>query len=257
MIWVDEDLVKKNTHDLAGAVSKIYRMKKSINTSSHYSVLIIVFSFYIFAQLYQQFVLRWGPMASASGLQEMLIAGQDPLNYIRLVLILLSMFLMVAGSLILCLHFYPASPVLSILAFVFFLFFCLFEIGYRSVHLFQVTAVWGRDFAQATPEERASLLPRFQDFFGMVNAIYFPLLFSFLLASAFLFIASLKDSRSRLITAAMGIHIIQQLSRLSAYTPFAFLDVLSGIWYFPLVAAAFGLKIFWAIRLSRSAKSIL
>lgn len=221
-----------------------------MNRHSHYTVLALLMTFYLVAQIFQQFVLRVGPLASVEGLEETIIAGQHPLNYMRMILILLSMFFMVPGFIILGLHFYRNSPLLSIVSIAFFLFFCLFETSYRSVQLFQVMMIWGKEYAQAGAEARAVLLPQFQTFYDTVNAIYFPLLFSMFLGSLCLFFASLKDATGKLITIAMGISAIQQLSRLSGYTPFDALNIFTGIWYFVLVALVFGLSIFWAIRMA-------
>lgn len=222
-----------------------------MNRQAHYKLLALILTFYLVAQIFQQFVLRLGPLSSVEGLDETIVAGLHPLNYTRLVLILLSMFFMVPGFIILGLHFYKNSPLLSMVSIVFFLFFCLFETSYRSVQLFQVMMIWGTEYAQATAEARALLLPRFQTFYDTVNAIYFPLLFSLFLGSVCLFLASWKDTASKLVTIAMGIKAIQQISRLSSYTPFDMLNIFTGIWYFVLVAISFSLLILWAIRMSR------
>jgi hypothetical protein len=216
----------------------------------HYNLLIFILGFYFTAQVFQQYV-RLGPLSGVEGLEQNIMADQHPLNYTRMVLILLSMFLMVPGAIILGLHFYQKSPLLSIVSIVFFLFFCLFETSYRSVQLFQVTMVWGSEFSRATPEIRAALLPKFQNFYDSVNALYFPLLFSLLLGSTCLLFASLKDNTSKLVSVAMGVHVIQQLSRLSSYTPFDALNIFTGFWYFLFVAIVFGLLIYWAVRMSQ------
>jgi hypothetical protein len=55
----------------------------------------------------------------------------------------------------------------------------------------------------------------------------------------------------------MGVHVIQQLSRLSSYTPFNALNIFTGFWYFLFVAIVFGLLICWALKMSQeSAKKI-
>lgn len=148
----------------------------------HYNILVSLLAFYLAAQIFQQIILRVGPLSTAAGLEETIISGQHPLNIARLFLVLLSMFCMVAGYLILSLHFYEKAPLLSILSFVFFFIFCLFEIDYRSVELFQVVTVWGKEFTDSLPGERALLLGKFRSFNESVNAIYFPLLFSQLIA---------------------------------------------------------------------------
>src|SRR5687767_9734850 len=99
-----------------------------MNSLAHYRILAFVLAFYILAQLFQQYVLRLGPLSGVEGLEQTIVAGQHPLNYMRMTLVLFSMFLMVPGAIILGSHFYSARPLLSAVAVVFFLFFCLFEI---------------------------------------------------------------------------------------------------------------------------------
>jgi hypothetical protein len=213
-----------------------------------YKVVAFSLVFYLAAQIFQQYVLLLGPLSSVSGLEESIIAGQHPLNYARYVFVLFSMFLMVPGFLLLGLHFYKKDHMIAILAIIFFMFFCLFEIAYRSVQLFQVMMVWGKKFTEATPVERESLITMFQDFYGTVNALYFPLLLSLFLGSFFLFCLSVKSYADWPVSVAMGVSSIQQLSRLSGYTPFYFLDVFKGPWYFFMVLITFGLLIFWVFK---------
>jgi hypothetical protein len=156
------------------------------------------------------------------------------------------MFLMVPGFLILGLYFYKQNPVMAILAIVFFIFFCLFEISYRSVNFFQVMSVWGKTFAQGDAATKAEMLPAFQDFYGTVNAIYFPLLSSLLLGSLFLIICTIKDPSAWPVTLGLAIKSVQQLSRLAGYTSLESLNVFTGIWYLVLVLISFGLIIYWA-----------
>jgi hypothetical protein len=215
---------------------------------SYYKIVVFSLAFYLAAQIFQQYVVILGPLSSASTLEENILAGQHPLNYARYVFILFSMFLMVPGFLLLGLYFYKKNQVLSILAITFFLFFCLFEIAYRSVQLFQVMMVWGKEFARATPVERENLITMFEDFYETVNAIYFPLLLSLFLGSFLLFLLSVKDPANWPVSTAMAVSSIQQLSRLSGYTPFHFLNVFRGLGYFSLVLITFGLMIYWVLK---------
>jgi hypothetical protein len=216
------------------------------NVSTRY-FLIFALSFYLFAQTFQQFVLLAGPLASVTGIEQSILAGQHSLNSARHYLIYASMFLMVPAFIILGLHFFKQNPILSIVAIAFLLLFCLLEILYRSVHIFQVHHIWGKEFAEALVEYRMDLLPKFKYFYQTVNAIYFPLLTSLLAGSGCLCVLSYK-SKEWLVCTAMAISSIQQISRLTSYTPLNFLDVFSGIWYYILVFITFGLLIIWAVR---------
>lgn len=211
--------------------------------------LIFALAFYLIAQAFQQYVLLAGPLASVAGLEQTIIAGQHPLNYVRHGLIYASMFVMLPAFAILCGHVRKSHPVLSTTALIFFGLFCAFEIGYRSVHLFQVVGIWGKEFELANALAREALLPRFQLFYQTVNALYVPLLLCLFAGSVCLaWVAA--QSKNNLLSVAMVISSIQQLSRLAGYTPLHFLDVFTGIWYFVLVLFSFGLMIVWAARLS-------
>lgn len=207
--------------------------------------LIFALAFYILAQAFQQYVLLVGPLASATGIEQSILSGQHRLNYTRHYFIYASMFLMVPAFIIIGLRFYKRNPTLSIVAIVFLLFFCLIEISYRSVHIFQVLTIWGKEFIDAPAQNRLDLLPKFQYFYQIVNAIYFPLLTSLLVGSVCLSFLSYK-AKEWILAVAMGISSIQQISRLSSYTPFDSLDVFGGIWYFVLVFFTFVLLIIWA-----------
>lgn len=210
-------------------------------------LLSFAFAFYLLAQAFQQFVLLAGPLASVSGLEQSIVSGQHSLNYVRHYLVYASMFLMVPAFIILGLRFYTKNPILSIVAIVFLLFFCLIEISYRSVHIFQVLHIWGKEFVEAPIEHQVDLLPKFKYYYQAINAIYFPLLTSLLVGSACLCVLSYKD-KEWIVSAAMAISSIQQISRLTSYTSFGFLDIFSGIWYFVLVFLTFVLLIIWATR---------
>lgn len=220
-----------------------------MNKPVYYKILLFILVFYLLAQTFQ-FTIRLGALSPGGSLEEDIIKGQHPLNYVRRVLILLSMFLMVPGFTILSLHFYRKSWLASIVAVVFFIFFCLFEISYRSVELFQATAIWGREFVQVIPQDKARLLSRFQLFNDTIDAIYFPLLSSLLIGSLCICYASFKRKSDRLVTVAMGVSAVQQVARLSGYTGSDLLAFL-GRYYFPIVTVTFVLLIVWTIKASR------
>lgn len=195
--------------------------------------------------------MRLGPLASVSGL-EAILAGQHSLNIARLSLILASIFLMVFGYSILTISFYREAPVFGILSMLFFIFFILFEISYRSVELFHIVLGLGGEYLHGSAETRARLLPHFQFFDRVVNAIYFPLLFSHLIASLCLAWAATKHHGGKLVVNAMGINSIRLVLRLSGFTPFGYLNIFSGVLYFPPVFVVFVLLMIWTWRRSNS-----
>ncbi|MBA4056857.1 MAG: hypothetical protein C0490_19240, partial [Marivirga sp.] len=129
------------------------------------------------------------------------------------------MFLMIPGFMLLTFHFYKANLFISAVALVFFILFCSFEITYRSVEYFQVVAVWGKEYVQASVSEKPNLFNKIKIFYDIVHAVYFPLLFSLMTGSLCLLFVSIKNRANRLVSFAMGIMAIQQISRLLGYTP--------------------------------------
>jgi len=223
-------------------------------SSKAYSYLIFAFSFYLFAQAFQQVVLL-GPLSSLSGLDQTILESQHPANLLRHFLIYTSMYLLVPAFILLGMGYWSQYKILAAVGTVFFIFFCFIEIAYRSVHIFQVLLVWGKEYAAVAAVDRPALLPKFQYFFGIVEAIYVPLLLSLMLGSLCLFSIGIKD-KAKLLTIAMGVSTLQQVSRLMSYTPFDFLNVFIGIWYFVPVAITFGCLIATSIRWRAEAKRL-
>lgn len=211
-----------------------------------YQYLIFALSFYLLAQAYQQYVLLAGPLAGVQGLHSAILVSTHPLNVIRHVLIYLSMFLVLPAFVMLALR-YQAQKIFSRFAIIFFCTFCLIEIGYRSVYLFQYLNVTAIEYALATPEAQQHLLPQIQNFFATIEKVYLPLLSSLMLGSLFMLLASAK-AKTTWVSIAMAVSVLQQLSRLSGYTSLNFLNVFSGIWYFVLVAITFGCLLMATIR---------
>jgi hypothetical protein len=221
-------------------------MNKNIN----YKLLAIILSFYLIAQTFQ-FVVRLGPLSPASSLADGIVLAQHPLNHLRMLLILASMFLMIPGFILLAFHFYKTNLFISAVALVFFILFCSFEITYRSVEYFQVVTVWGKEYVQASVSEKPGLFNKISLFYEIVHAVYFPLLFSLMTGSLCLLFVSIKNRANRLVAFAMGLMAIQQISRLLGYTPFNYLSFLNE-YYYPVVLVTFLILIFWTVRVSRT-----
>jgi hypothetical protein len=152
-----------------------------------YIVLAVILSFYLLAQIFQQYVILFSPISSPVDEKQAFVFSQDGLNFARLTLILFSMFFMVIAWAIICFHFYEVSRFRSVSAFIFLVFFCLFEVLYRSVELFTVVSVWGHEAAAAEGEDFERLADQYKMFNSLVSAIYFPLLFSQFLGSPILY----------------------------------------------------------------------
>ncbi len=76
-----------------------------------------------------------------------------------------------------------------------------------------------------------------------------------LIASVCLLLAAMGAENGQMIVAAMGINSIRLILRLLEYTPFGFLNIFAGAWYFPTVAVVLSLLLVWSITAGRVRKS--
>lgn len=212
-----------------------------------YLVLTIILTFYLLAQIFQQYVLGFSSISNPASEEQAFLFGQHWLNYTRLGMILFSMFLMVIAWVIIFFHFYPISSFWSLSALILLVFFCLFEIFYRSVELFMVVPGWGEAILSAQGDDYAKLLSQHRMFDSIVSAIYFPLLFSQLLGSLILIYLSGRGG-AVLFMIAMILNAVRLTLRLSGYIGFPELNIFSGLWYFPPVALIFFMLIVWSCK---------
>ncbi len=212
-----------------------------------YLILTIILSYYLFSQLCQQYVLRISSISNPINEEEAFLFSQHWLNYTRLWIILLSMFLMVIAWVIIFFHFSPVSHFWSLSALIFLLLFCFFEIFYRSIELFMVVPVWGPDIIQAQGDHREKLLDQYSIWDSFVSAVYFPLLFSQLLG-CMIFIYLASKANSRLFMLAMILNTIRLVLRLCENVGLPELNIFSGSWYFPPVAVIFIILILWSYK---------
>jgi hypothetical protein len=218
----------------------------------HYIGLLTILVFYLVTQLFQQYVLRLGVMSNLPDLHATILASQHALNKARLFGVLFSIVLMIYAYTIICFSFFNQRPVSSVLALIFFLFFCGIEIGYRSIELFFVVGDMGKVYAVSDSATQSEMLTRFSEINRVFAAVYFPLLLSHLFASIFLGYASLSDVASRLMAIAMFLNAFRLLIRLMEFTPFGYLNIFSGPYYFPPVAMIFILLIIWTVNRIKS-----
>jgi membrane protein YdbS with pleckstrin-like domain len=212
-----------------------------------YLILTIILSYYLFSQLFQQYVLRISSISNPISEEEAFLFSQHWLNYARLWMILISMFLMAIAWVIIYFHFRRLSHYWSLSALIFLLLFCLFEIFYRSIELFMVVPAWGPDIIQAQGDHREKLLGHYAMWDSFVTAIYFPLLFSQLLGSL-IFAYLANEANSRLFKIAMILNGTRLVLRLSDYVGLPELNIFSGFWYFPPVAIIFIMMILWSYK---------
>lgn len=212
-----------------------------------YLVLVIILSFYLVSQVFQQYVLRFSPISHPVSEEQAAVFIHHWLNIARLSTILFSMFLMVIAWVIIYLHFRNINAVWSLCALIFLVFFCFFEIGYRSLELFMVVLDWGSELSAAQGILNDKIRDQNAAFDSFVSAIYFPLLFSQLLGSLILLYLS-KQAGASLFFIAMTLNAVRLVLRLSDYAGLPELNIFSGPWYFPPVAVIFVLLIWWSYR---------
>jgi hypothetical protein len=221
-------------------------MEKS-KANNPYLVLLIILSYYLASQIFQQYVLRVTIISNPVDEEQANLFITHWLNITRLGTILFSMFLMVIAWVIIYYHFNNISAFWSLSALIFLLLFCFFEIAYRSLELFMVVLEWSPGLRAAQGIVKEKLQNQSAIFDSFVSAIYFPLLFSQLLGSLILIYLSIR-SGAKLFLIAMTINAFRLALRLSDYVGFPELNIFSGAWYFPPVAVIFGLLIWWSYK---------
>jgi hypothetical protein len=219
--------------------------KKTANNP--YLVLVIILCYYLATQIFQQYVLRFSAISHPVNEEQAALSIHHWLNITRLGTILFSMFLMVIAWVIVYVHFRNISIFWSLCALIFMLFFCFFEIAYRSLELFMVVLDWGSEIQAAKEPFKDKFRDQNAMFDSFVSAVYFPLLFSQLLGSLILLYLS-KKSAEQLFLFAMILNSVRLVLRLSDYAGLPELNIFSGPWYFPPVAVIFVILIWWSYR---------
>lgn len=212
--------------------------------------LVFAFTGYLLAQAFQQYVFLWGPLGNVSGMEDLIIAGQHTLNYIRHYLIYGSMILLIPAFIFLGIRFFNVNKWLSILASVSMVLFCLIELAYRSVWLFRVMPVLGARYVTAFAEEREIIALKYAAFFETVHVIYVPLLFFLFTGSVLLGLLALR-THEWLLLVAMTLSGIKNAGRLLGYMGLTGLNVWSDRLYFPFVVMIFSVLIAWSMKTDR------
>jgi hypothetical protein len=215
----------------------------------YYYILLVALICYILAQTFQQYWYITADLSPTAGIEERLTAELNSLSYVRHVLILLSMFLMIPAFLVLCLHFYKRSLILSVLAGLCFFCFLFIEVSFRSVNFFYVMMNWGEEFMNTQAADKVVVISRFEEYYRVLNALYFPLLLFFFGGSVLTAAMSKENKSDWPLTVAMVVNALLNLSRLMRYTPFAFLNIVTMEVYYVGTMTAFGLMVLWVVRI--------
>lgn len=204
--------------------------------------------FFLLAQVYQ-YVLKFTLPDAANPVEVVMQRGSIE-NQIRYLLILLSIFGLIVSFFVLCRTRYNKYPFLSSLAFLFFMLFCVFEIGYRSVEYFLVIDKWIPAFNNSSDSVyRQAVILKIRDFDSVVRAIYFPLLSCHFLGSIFLLSTTfVSEPAVKLLRWAMLINSVRLIIRLFGFfTDNQFLHTLNNRYYFPLICLVFLLQLYFLV----------
>ena len=202
---------------------------------------------YIAIQSFQWFV--FGQLPPASGPVQELLQGAAPLNLARAILMLLSFFGLIYLFLVCCAATFRRRPALSILSFLGFFTFCLFEIQLRAVELFYIYLQLPAQYQAATDAASQAWLLRIPGIFaGVQSAVYFPLGLSWLLGSVLLCFALGGGRYDWLARFAFGLNAARlALRMLDVYVLGPHFDALYSDLYLLLVFVTFVPLAAWLI----------
>jgi hypothetical protein len=219
-----------------------------------FRIAAICAGFYLAVQTFQ-FVLFRLVLATGGGPVEAAIARLEPLETVRAVLLLISMFALVPVYVAIALRCFRAAPGTALSGLIFGVAFVLFELAYRTIDLFLVSQVWAaavRDGGDAA----AAALERIQLWEAAIGAWYFVLLAAHLLASI-CFAAAVHfqrgpDAEGRwdvLAVIAFALNAVRLVGRLlGSHGGVEWLLPLSGRFYFPAVGVIMVLLTIWLAR---------
>ena len=212
------------------------------------------------SQTFQEMAYRfWIP--ASHGPQNDLLTYLLPMDRARAILIMAGIAALVVPFVVIALRCFQNAPVASTCGLIFGAAFIGFELSQRGVDFAMVGQIWARQFAQTSVEaEREALLRRFELWNEIVRGWYFPLLFSYLLASVSFAIATWKESGQstwlRLAPVAFVLNALRLSGRLlSSYAGQQWLNGLNERLYFPAVLTIGILLLTWFLLLAKDSGS--
>lgn len=223
-------------------------------TNRRFSLAIVCLIFFVLVQLYQ-FSLRFILPTEQDPYQQLIQRGFT-LNHIRYLLILLSIFGLVISYTVICVIHITRDKYFSIIALLFFMLFCFFEILYRSTEYFLVIKKWIPMIIMNPNSQIASdYMYRIQLFDASVSALYFPLLLCHLCGSLFLFLTIRKiyNGYNILLKIAMIINITRIIPRLfNYYLESSGLAQINNYLFFPTISLVFIFQVFYLLRIRKT-----
>lgn len=198
---------------------------------------------FILSQIFQQWVFANYPLGS--DLASQLSALGQSFHIARSTAVLLSIIsLMFPFTFI---AFQAKDQILRTLIIVFFSFFVLLEVSYRSVELFVVQLSWSQQAGDP------AVIGRFSVFQEVKTAVYFPLLISHGIASGLAAWAIPFRGADRWLKFALGVNAIRLVLRtLGMFVGIGWMNWLTGTNYFGFMLIVFLPLMIWFFLRSRN-----
>ena len=201
---------------------------------------------YIVIQCFQEYVFQTVPQPQ--NIEEELNQGFHTLHLIRSALLLSIFFVLVYVYAVVVYCDFNNNRLMYSLAFIAMLFFCLLEIGLRSIEFFyiQIDLVWNYMLSKGQ-EGKKIALQNFNLFKSVQRSLYFPLLISQLIGSIIIArLFPIKPKVNTLIKLAFGLNACRLLLRVGEmFFYMKFLDHINGILYLPLAFIIYGSIAIW------------
>ncbi|HEX6432193.1 MAG TPA: hypothetical protein VF008_31090 [Niastella sp.] len=203
---------------------------------------------YIGIQGFQDYVFAQFP--SPSSPREELMQGFHPLHLIRSWLMLFAMFGLLFLYLVICSLAAKMNRFWARLAFSGVFIFLFLEIIIRSIELFYIQQYLPEQALKSNDQALPGIIDKMQTFQTIQVSLYFPLIFSALIAYVILFFLFAGGEKvNRLIRFVMAVNILRSLWRLlSDYGNISWLQgSLYNRLYFTLVVLLFGSTAVWLL----------
>lgn len=204
---------------------------------------------YIGIQGFQAYVFAQFP--SPADPREELMQGFHPLHLIRSWLMLLAMFGLLFLYLVICSLAAKVNRLWARFAFAGFFIFLFLEIVLRSIELFYTQQYLPEQALKSNAQMLPGIIDKMHTFQNIQVSLYFPLIFSTLIAYVILFLLFAGGEKvNRLIRFVMAVNILRSLWRLlSDYANISWLQGnLYNRLYFTLVVILFGSTALWLLK---------
>lgn len=204
---------------------------------------------FLLTQIFQQFAFRvWLPATTTP--EQELLAYSLPIDKARALAVLAGIVLLLVPFAAIALRYRRVRPVASVLGFTFGTGFVGFELLHRSIDFFVVGRHWAAQLQAATGAQREVILQRFAEWNQFAQGLYFPLMLSYLLASACFAFATASDRHADkwywLAPVAYSLNALRLLARMaSTYAGQHWLDGFNNELYFPAVFTINTLLAIW------------